>query len=454
MEPNVSCSSSKMYLLMPALLLATFLAAADETILVASTRTILKDLGEEDSGWISIGYLLGLTASMPLYGKLSDVFGTKQTTVGALSLFLAGSVGCGCAVTVLMLVVFRVICGVGAAGMIVLPYALIADAVCLAGRAPHLSAVECTFTLSSAAGPLIGGALVDYVNWRLAFLGSLPFTGMVILGLWLAVPPTKSKFGIKSGFLHLNLPAVLALVLAIVALVVGATRDSYASPPAIGWFAAGASLVVVYVYVEVYIAEYAIIPRRILTRNMVCASISVGLLAIPFVVCMYFIPHCRQCGQSALESGVDLLPFLLSVCIMSMMSGVFVHYLQTYRIPIWVGMALVTLGCGMVGRYDASDVVGVSLVGCGVGLNLQPLLIACHASVASEDVSTVSTLFSFFLSIGGILGLAIHTSVFHYNASIMSQEEAYHTMFLYMVPTSATGLLFSLFIADITLSQE
>ena len=172
-----------------ALMVTLFFASLDQTIVVTALPRIVADLGGLTSySWIVTAYMLALTVTVPLYGKLVDVHGARRPFIGAIALFLVGSALCGAAQTMSQLVAFRVVQGIGAGGLVPLALSTVGGLVPPRERGRYQGLIGATFAAAAIGGPPLGGVIVDTIGWRWIFLVNLPLAMLALVAIWVAMP--------------------------------------------------------------------------------------------------------------------------------------------------------------------------------------------------------------------------------------------------------------------------
>ncbi|KAJ9070870.1 hypothetical protein DSO57_1002930 [Entomophthora muscae] len=427
-EPGLhgqTVTGTKLALLILGLTLSIFVAAMDNTIVATALTRITTEFGALDQvTWVASSYLLTTTALQPLYGKFSDIFGRKAIMLFALSVFLGGSIACGAANSVVMLVVFRAVAGIGGGGLVSLSVIIISDIVPLERRGIYMGLVGANFAVSSVVGPLLGGVLTDKVSWRWAFYINLPICVVAIgvIYFFLELPTPSGNIRTKLGRIDYlgTVSLVLFITLAVLGLNWGGGDYPWDSAAVVVPLAISLVSLIGFVLVEWRVAVEPIIPGRVLTRNVISATMTAFLNGAVFFSAIFYIPIYYQTihGEDAITAGLELLPLIFGVVTCSMSSGLFMSKTGIYRPLSWTGTFLCLLGTSLMGAFMRPSISRPELIvfllfmGLGIGLCIQTNTIASQASVAARDVAVVTSLVSFSQSMGAVMGLAVLGAVF------------------------------------------
>jgi EmrB/QacA subfamily drug resistance transporter len=406
-------------LVVSGLMLVMLLASLDQTIVSTALPTIVGELGGlEHLSWVVTAYLLAVTVVTPLYGKLGDLYGRKRVLQGALTIFLIGSALCGLAQGMSELIAFRAIQGLGGGGLMVSAQAAIGDVVPPRERGKWSGLFGAVFGVSSVAGPLIGGFLTSNVSWRWIFYVNLPL-GILALGVLGVTLPGKSERVQRSiDYLGTVLLAV-ALSSLVLATTLGGTSYDWGSPFIVGLGALFVVATGLFIAAERRAREPVLPPS--LFRNRVFSVTSAVGLVVGFALfgALTFLPLFQQVvrGDSPTESGLQLLPVMGGLLFTSILSGQVITRTGRYRwFPI-AGTAIGVLGLILLSNLDrqtspALAAVYMLILGMGLGMVMQVLVLAVQNSVAYEQLGVATSGATLFRSIGGSLGTAILGAVF------------------------------------------
>ncbi|MEZ0068275.1 EmrB/QacA subfamily drug resistance transporter [Streptacidiphilus sp. MAP12-20] len=399
-------------------MLGMFLAALDQTIVSTALPTIVGDLGGANHlSWVVTAYMLAATATTPLWGKLGDLFGRKHVFIICIVIFLIGSALCGQSRNMAELIAFRALQGLGGGGLMVLAMAVIADVVPPRERGRYQGVIGAVFGVSSVIGPLLGGFLVDNLNWRWVFYVNLP-VGVVALfviatALHAKRPETRPRIDYLGTLLLASASTCLVLITSL-----GGTTWAWNSTPVWGCGIGAVVLIAAFVLVEQRAAE-PVLPLR-LFRNRIFTVCS----AIGFVVglCMFgalsYIPLYMQVvnGSSPTVSGLRLLPMMAGMLITSIGTGQLISRTGRYKLYPIIGTALTCVALVLLAQVDektSSTVMGLDMLvlGLGLGLVMQVLIIAVQNSTDYSDLGTATSGVTYFRSIGGSFGASIFGTV-------------------------------------------
>ncbi|KAI9598083.1 major facilitator superfamily domain-containing protein [Syncephalis fuscata] len=387
------------------LALAVFLASLDQTIVSTAIPRIASEFDALDQvAWIGIAYLLTSTAAQPLYGRFSDIFGRKPIFIAATVIFLAGSLGCGAANSIIMLIIMRAIAGIGGGGFVPLVMIIIADIAPPRQRGQYAGIVGAVFAFSSVIGPLLEDCSL------IIFHGA---------GLFISTCQLKIR--------RIDYLGTLLILLFCVALLLpinwGGSMYPWTSPVIISLFCVAIVILTGLLWVEHRIATEPIVPLQLFRSKSICLlGVGIFLLGWGFFSPIYYLPIFFQAvrGYSATQSGLILLPFVLPISITVILSGIIATRVGewSYRLFMPIGMSMVTIGFGLITLFDVStkkalEICAMIILGTGFGGAIQTSILAAQVSVTPENVAIATAVMGFFQIIGGVVGLAIEGAIFN-----------------------------------------
>lgn len=433
--PSQSAKMGKkqIFVVMAALCLAVFLAALDMTIISTALPTIASTFGASESGysWIASSYLLANAACIPLWGKISDIWGRKYIILLANIIFLVGSLICALAHNMAMIICGRAIQGVGGGGIIILANISVSDLFSMRDRPMYYGLFGATWAIAGALGPIIGGAFTTDVSWRWCFYLNLPVGGvsLVILFFFLHIESPKTPF--LAGLRNIDWAGTLLIIggtlMFLFGLEFGGVNYPWASAAVICLIIFGVLTWVLAGLCEWKIAKYPVIPLRLFNEwynvHVLLVCFCHGFV---FIAGTYYLPLYFQTVllASPILSGVYVLPLVLALSVVSAGTGVVMKKTGRYRECIIVGMFMMTLGFGLLidlKPYASwSRIVIYQLIaGAGVGPNFQAPLVAFQANIRPADMATATATFGFVRQLSTSMSVVLGTVIYQ---NIMGQQ--------------------------------
>lgn len=400
------------------------LAALEATVVGTAMPTIVAALGGlAHYSWVFSAYLLTSTVTVPVWGKLSDLFGRRRLFQIGVAVFLVGSAACGFSQTMTQLILARAVQGLGAGALVPLAMTIVGDIFTLHERAKMQGLFSGVWGISSIFGPLVGGFITDQLSWRWVFLLNLPvgIAAAIIIGVALREPPRHERPSID----YLG-ATVLTLAVTILLLVLGAT--TIATPRNLILIALVIGSLFWFIHIERR-AKDPVVPLALFRNRVVAVAVSVGFLAgIAMFAAITFVPLLAQgvLGATATQAGSFLTPLMLSWVLVSIIGGRLLIRFGS-RVLVTLGLVLMFAGFVALSTFTALTprmllVLELILIGAGLGLVMLTLLIASQHSVQREQLGITTSLNQFSRSIGGALGVAILGAVLAAGLAEFSQN--------------------------------
>jgi EmrB/QacA subfamily drug resistance transporter len=403
-----------------ALMAGMFLAALDQTIVGTALPTIVSDLGGLDHlSWVVTAYLLTATASTPLWGKISDLYGRRPIFQTAIVIFLVGSVIAALAHNMAMLIVGRAIQGLGAGGLMSLALAIIGDIIPPRERGRYQGWFGAVFGVASVAGPLLGGWFTDGPGWQWIFWLNLPIgiAALVVTSVALKIPRVRREHAIDYLGAALVVGSVSSLLLYL-SWAGPASSYGWRDPLSLSLLFASIVLAGVFIFVESRVAE-PILPLRLFhARVFRWVAVYATIMGLAMFGSIIFLPVYLQVvqGFSPTKSGLALLPMVIGIFSTSISSGQVMTRTGRYKIfpvlsAVVVAGALVLLSTLSTDTPYWIVAVFVFVLGAGLGLSIQIIVTAVQNDVERRDLGSATSGVTFFRSLGGALGTALFGAV-------------------------------------------
>jgi EmrB/QacA subfamily drug resistance transporter len=401
------------------ILLGMLLAALDQTVVATALPAMAADLnGIEHLSWIVTAYLLTSTASTPIYGKLSDLYGRRRLLEAAIILFVIASALCAAAQTMGQLVVARALQGLGGGGLMSMAQAVIADVISPRERGRYQGYFSAVWGLASVGGPVMGGFFVQYLSWRWVFWINLPLGALAFVLCHRAL----ASLVVRRARRHIDVLGAGFLITAVTSLLLvaswGGTEMPWTSSTILGLLAAGLVLGAAFILQELRAPEAILPPRLFSNRVIAVANLISAIVSMPVFGGAMLLPVFFQLvdGMSPSNSGLLLAPLMGGVVLGAFPAGQAMRWSGRYRWLLLLGLPTAIIGFALMATMNAGTSPGLLvlytvIVGIGLGTTFPTLLVSVQNAAQARDIGVATASVGFFRSLGGAFGAAILWSI-------------------------------------------
>lgn len=419
-------SHRQVMLVVAGLMAAMFLSSLGQTVFGTAIRTIGDDLhGLDQQAWVTTAFLITSTVSVPIYGKLSDMFGRRPLFLLGIVIFLLGSLLSACATSMVMLAVFRAVQGIGAGALMSLPLAIMGDILAPRERARYQGYFFAVFGLSTVIGPLIGGLFAGAEEilwidgWRWVLLINLPVGAVVLVmvGMFLHIPrfaPDRAP--------RIDWWGATAVFLAVVPLLLVAEQGrvwGWSAPPSLACYGIAVVAIIAFIVIERAMGDDAILPLALFRSAPFSVATLLGVLVgFGMFGAMMTLPLFLQIvlGLDPTQAGLAMVPLVVGLTVAAIVSGQITGRTGRYGVFPVLGTATTATGFLMLTAESPQIpfwylVTAMLVVGLGLGQLLQTLTLASQNAVSPRDMGVATSTATFFRQLGGTFGVAIMLSV-------------------------------------------
>ncbi len=409
--------------------LGVLLAALDQTIVATAAPTIQRVLNIDNSlySWITTAYLVASTVFVPIWGKLSDIYGRKPILLIGITIFLIGSVLCGLSSNAEFLIISRAIQGLGSASLFTSALAIIADIIPAQDRGKYSGLFGAVFGLSSVVGPLVGGFLTDNISWHWIFYVNIPVGGLALAfivskmpNLNLAVLKPKIDYLGAVTLIVAVIPLLLALSLGKTSVSPGQLGFLWGSTEILGLFALSLVGLIAFIFTERAASDPLLDLSLFKIPTFAIGNLAAFVIGMGFLGAFVFLPLFMQrvVGVSATSSGFAGIPLVFGLVIGNVLSGQLVSRFGRYKPLMLIGLVVMVLGFVLTGFTLTSQstfwevVAKMVVMGLGLGPSIPLFTLAIQNAVQPQKIGVATASATFFRQMGSTIGVAILGSVF------------------------------------------
>ncbi len=400
------------------LMLGMFVASISQMIVSPAMPRIVAELGGMDHySWVAIAAMLVSAVTVPIVGKLSDLYGRRGFYIAGLAVFMAGSIVAGFAQSFGILILGRAIQGFGMGTLMPLSQTIIGDIIPARQRGKYQGIMGSVFGLSSVAGPITGGWITDHFGWRALFFVSLPvgLVALFFIARFLHLPFQRRDAKVDVAGIVL---LAVGLTTSLLATSWGGTTYAWSSGTILGLYAVGVVALIAFVWVETK-AEEPVLPLRLFKSSVFSFSVIASfIIAMAMFGAMINIPVFAQgvVGINATNSGLVLMPMMVGMIVLGIVSGALVTRTGRYKEIMLLGVAIMGVGQWLLSRMDHTATqtqltVAMIVFGIGLGMAMQLYTLVVQNGAEQRDMGVATASTQFFRNVGSTVGIAIFGTV-------------------------------------------
>lgn len=411
-------TGSRKWWALATVLLTMFFSSMDQTVVSTAMPTIIGDLkGFNLYAWIFTAYMMASAVTVPIYGKLSDVFGRKPFYLFGLVMFGVGSAISGQAHSMMELIWARAFQGIGAGAMMSMPRATVGDIFDPKERGKWMGVMGAVFGLSSIIGPTLGGWITDSFSWRWVFYINLPFAALAIIGVFVTLPTVRTEHRVKVDWLG-SVILIIGLVPILLGFTWAGSKYAWGSPIELTLFVGGIIVLFLFIVWERRAADPLLAPVLFKNRIFSTSLILGVLIGMSMFGSIMFLPVYVQgvIGLNAQGSGWVMAPMMISFIVGSIVSGQYMSRTGRYRVLAWISGAVIVVGAFLLNQMNintswATVVVNMIVLGLGIGSLMPMMNVAVQNAFPYKLMGTVNSTQQFVGSLGGVIASPIFGSI-------------------------------------------
>jgi EmrB/QacA subfamily drug resistance transporter len=395
------------------LMLGMLLSALDQTVVGTAMPRVIADLGGQNISWVYTSYLLASTVGVPIYGKLSDIYGRRIFFLAGMVVFLLGSALSGTSQDMTQLIIYRGIQGLGAGAMMPIAQAIIGDIFPPAERGKWQGLFMAVFGVATIIGPVLGGWITDNLGWRWVFYVNMPVGVVALIAAGITIPNLTARRRHKIDFFGSGV-LILWTVPLLLAVSLGGGQFAWGSWQIIGLFVFAVLMLGLFMLTELRAAEPIISPRLLRNSIFTVSVLTTFLLSAGMFGAILYLPYFVQdaLGQSATNSGAVLTPLMLGFIVSSIVGGQVLSRTGKYKVMALGGFAVAAVGMFLLSRMTIHTtnpelIRNMVITGLGIGVMMSLFTIVVQNAFPFRQLGEVTATLSFFRSMGGTIGLAV-----------------------------------------------
>ncbi|MDP3484338.1 MAG: MDR family MFS transporter [Methanobacteriaceae archaeon] len=469
-ESTITKHDKNLVFIMAGLMVGLLVAALDNSIIGTAMPQIISNLqGMEYYVWPFTSYMLSSTIAIILFGKLSDIYGRKNILILGIAIFVIASIMCGFSTNMMELIIFRGIQGIGGGILIALPFIVVGEIFSPRERSKYMGILASVFGVSSVLGPILGGVITDTVGWRWIFFVNVPI-GIIAIGMLMNSLPDLKLDGVKKV---IDYSGIITFTLALSGLFLGLTlaQDLNAHPlvEIIGLFMFSALMFVLFIWAEKKAIE-PILPLYLFKNSTFTISSIENFLASALIFCgIIYVPLFAQgvLGMSATNSGLLMIPMLISLTISANIAGQIISRTGKYKKLaiaefLITGVGVILLATMNVNTTPYELLAYSTILGLGSGIMYTVFTISVQDAFSNREIGITTAAMQFFRNVGATVAIPIFGFIMNYSmnssaAFNLSQKEiltlSIQNIFMVSIILAFAGLIIAFFLKEASLSD-